>query len=82
MIPYPHAANRHQEINARMLVREGGAEILLQEDLSGGGLAKLLMKYMDDEKALAKMGERARKVGRLDAAKVIVDQLEEMMGVG
>jgi UDP-N-acetylglucosamine--N-acetylmuramyl-(pentapeptide) pyrophosphoryl-undecaprenol N-acetylglucosamine transferase len=82
LIPYPHAANRHQEINARMLVREGGAEILLEKDLSGGGLANLLMKYMDDGKALAKMGEHARKVGRLDAAKIIVDQLEEMMGVG
>ena len=79
LIPYPFAANRHQEINARMLVQAGGAEMIIQKDLRGDGLAGLLIKYMDDNKVLEKMGRRALKAGRRDAARVIVDQLAGMM---
>lgn len=79
LIPYPFAANNHQEINARVLVQVGGAEMILQNDLNGERLAELLMKYMDDRKALVKMVEQVKKKGRPDAAKVIVDQLEEII---
>jgi len=79
LIPYPYAANMHQEANARVLVRAGGAEMLLQDDLSPMGLADLLMRYMEDRAALQKMGERARVVAKPDAAKAIVDHLEKMM---
>jgi UDP-N-acetylglucosamine--N-acetylmuramyl-(pentapeptide) pyrophosphoryl-undecaprenol N-acetylglucosamine transferase len=78
LIPYPFAANRHQETNALMLVRVGGAEMLLEQKLSGESLAALLMKYMDEQGVLEEMGKRAAKVGRRDAAKVIVDHLEAM----
>jgi len=79
LIPYPYAANRHQETNARILADIGGTEILLQEELSGEGLANLLIKYMDDRTALEEMGKQAGKIGRRDATKVIVDQLAVMM---
>jgi UDP-N-acetylglucosamine--N-acetylmuramyl-(pentapeptide) pyrophosphoryl-undecaprenol N-acetylglucosamine transferase len=78
LIPYPHAANRHQEANARSLVQVGGAVMILQEDMSGEGLAQVITRYMDDRSSLHEMGERARSVGRLDAAKTIVDQLVEI----
>ncbi|UCF56594.1 MAG: undecaprenyldiphospho-muramoylpentapeptide beta-N-acetylglucosaminyltransferase [Deltaproteobacteria bacterium] len=78
LVPYPYAANRHQETNALMLVQVEGAEMILEKDLSGESLAELLMKYMDDRKALEKMGMQAAKMGRRDAAKVIVDHLEAM----
>ena len=78
LVPYPFAANRHQEVNAHMLAQGGGAEVILENDLSGETLSELLMKYMDDKKALEEMGKRAAKAGRHDAAKVIVDQLEAM----
>lgn len=78
LVPYPFAANRHQEINAKMLVQEGGARMILEEDLSGEVLSGLIMKYMDDERALEKMGKCAARIGRRDCAKVIVDHLEEM----
>jgi UDP-N-acetylglucosamine--N-acetylmuramyl-(pentapeptide) pyrophosphoryl-undecaprenol N-acetylglucosamine transferase len=80
LIPYPHAANRHQEANARVLVNAGGAEMLLEDNLSGKSLADLLLKYLEDRDALKKMGEMALKVAQPNAAKSIVDHLEEMMG--
>lgn len=78
LIPYPYAANRHQETNALALVRVGGAEMILEHDLSGERLAGLLTTYMEDRNALEEMGKRAAKMGRSDAAKLIVDKLEEM----
>jgi UDP-N-acetylglucosamine--N-acetylmuramyl-(pentapeptide) pyrophosphoryl-undecaprenol N-acetylglucosamine transferase len=79
LIPYPHAANRHQETNAQILVEAGGAEMILQETLNPERLTESLMRYMDDRSILNEMGINARKIGRGDAAKVIVDQLMEMI---
>lgn len=76
LIPYPYAANQHQKINADSLVRAGAAEMILQTDLTGKGLAKVLIKYMDNRSALNKMGQQALKLGRPDAAGLIADQLE------
>lgn len=80
LIPYPHAANQHQEVNARSLVHAGGAVMILQSEMTGEGLAQALTRYMDDRLALDEMGENARKMGRRDAAKIIVDQLLETSG--
>ena len=78
LIPYPHAANRHQETNALLLVRAGGADMILQEDLTGRKLADLLEGYMNNQKILEEMGRKAEKVGRRDAAEIIVDHLEAL----
>jgi UDP-N-acetylglucosamine--N-acetylmuramyl-(pentapeptide) pyrophosphoryl-undecaprenol N-acetylglucosamine transferase len=79
LVPYPYAANRHQETNAGILVRAGGAEMVLQKDLTGSQLAGLLAAYMDDAAALEMMGASARKVGRPEAARVITDLLLDMI---
>ena len=81
LIPYPHAANNHQETNARCLARHGGAEMVLQKDLTGEGLANTLSTYMDHQQRLAKMGEAARTFSRPDAAQVIVDQLFKLLAI-
>ena len=78
LIPYPHATNNHQEINAGALVRSGGAEMILEKDLNGGGLARALIKYMDNRPELIKMGEQARIISTTDAAEIIVGQIVEM----
>ncbi len=79
LIPYPYAANRHQETNARALCDIGGAVMIRQDELTGEGLADMLIRFMEDREALKNMGEKARKAGKPDAAKVIVDRLEEMI---
>jgi len=79
LIPYPYSTNQHQEFNAHSLVRAGGAQMIRQSDLTGEGMAHVLMKYMDDRSALEAMGKQARKIGRRDAAKVIADQLVKMV---
>ena len=79
LIPYPYAANQHQGINAKTLVKAGAAEMLHQSDLTGEGLSRLLMKYMDNRSILKEMGRRASKMGKPDAARIIVDRLLEII---
>jgi UDP-N-acetylglucosamine--N-acetylmuramyl-(pentapeptide) pyrophosphoryl-undecaprenol N-acetylglucosamine transferase len=78
LIPYPYAANGHQEINARILASAGGAEILLQNELTGERLFELLNKYMEDKLALKEMGDKAKKMAITDATAVIADEIEKM----
>jgi UDP-N-acetylglucosamine--N-acetylmuramyl-(pentapeptide) pyrophosphoryl-undecaprenol N-acetylglucosamine transferase len=79
LIPYPHAANNHQETNARILADKGGAEMILQKDLTGKGLADLLEKYMEGRASLKNMGEAAKGAGKPDADRIIVDHLLDML---
>ncbi len=79
LIPYPFAANRHQETNGQFLVEAGAAEMILQENLTGEVLAERLAKLMEDRAALEKMGQAARSVSKHDAAQRIADLLLEMI---
>ncbi len=79
LIPYPYAANQHQDTNARVLERAGGAIVKSQEGLTGEGLAEELARLMKHPERLLAMGGAARSMGRPDAARRIADQLQEMM---
>lgn len=75
LVPYPHAANRHQEKNAGVLAAAGGAEILLQGNLSGEALAERICAFRKDPVRRRAMGSRAKAWARPDAARHIVDCL-------
>ncbi|MBW1922293.1 MAG: undecaprenyldiphospho-muramoylpentapeptide beta-N-acetylglucosaminyltransferase [Deltaproteobacteria bacterium] len=79
LVPYPYAANRHQDTNARALADVGGAEVIPQEELDGPRLARCITRYMKDPEALRAMGACARAKGKPEAARLIVDRLLEMI---
>lgn len=79
LIPYPHAANQHQEMNARSLVEAGAAEMILEKDLNGEKLARLIDKYRQDRTALAEMQARARQFAKPDAARRVAAELVSML---
>jgi UDP-N-acetylglucosamine--N-acetylmuramyl-(pentapeptide) pyrophosphoryl-undecaprenol N-acetylglucosamine transferase len=81
LIPYPFAADDHQTANARMLGDCGGAKVIAQSDLNSDQLAEILEGFMNDRASLDEMGRKAKRVAMPDAAKVIVDQIEEMAGM-
>jgi len=72
-IPFPFAADNHQELNARALSDRGAAETILQKDLNAEGLAQRIAYYAARPEALARMASRARNLGRPEAARKIVD---------
>lgn len=78
-IPFPYAADNHQELNARALSETGAAEIMLEKDLDGRRLARRIEHYTAHPEALKRMSQRAGALGRPDAARVIVDECYRMV---
>ncbi len=81
LIPFPQAADNHQQRNAEALRDAGAAEMILQAELTGEKLAERLLFYRDHREALAAMEERSRRMGRPDAARRIANLIEEMAHV-
>ena len=71
-VPFPHAADDHQTLNARSLVRAGAAEMIPERDLTGNMLAERMRYYYENPEILAEMAAKAGQFGKPDAAAVIV----------
>jgi UDP-N-acetylglucosamine--N-acetylmuramyl-(pentapeptide) pyrophosphoryl-undecaprenol N-acetylglucosamine transferase len=73
LIPYPHAADQHQLLNAKLLADEGAAELIPEPTLNGRMLADRILFYAEHPGALKQMATRSRALGRPQAAADIVD---------
>ena len=73
IIPYPFATDNHQEMNARILEKNGAAMVILEKELSGATLSRLLSLLLDDQGRLKAMAQKSKELGRIDAAKKIID---------
>jgi len=78
LIPYPRATRRHQEHNARFLVKEGAAMVILEKDLSPERLAEEILRLMGDRERLKKMGEKSRGLGRPWATDRIMESIQRL----
>ncbi len=76
LIPYPHAAHNHQEVNATNLVERGAAALILDRELNGERMAKEVAHLLADRQTLRRMSAHARTFARPDAAERIVRSLE------
>ncbi len=74
LVPYPFAANNHQELNAEEMVERGAAFMLKQEGPDDGNrLATLVGSLARDAHKRRDMAAAMRALGRPDAARRIVD---------
>lgn len=76
-IPFPHAVDDHQRCNAEALLKKGAGFMLLEYELSGETLAGMVSELMNDPETLQRAGRLASGLARLDAAKIIVDEMEK-----
>ncbi len=74
-IPYPHAVDDHQRRNAEALLKCDAGLMLLERELTGERLAAEVRALFADRERLAAVGRAARGLARLDAAKIIVDEM-------
>lgn len=74
-IPYPHAVDDHQRRNAEALLKQGAGFMLLERELSGESLARLIAELVGNPERIAVAGRNAQGLARLDAARVIVDEM-------
>lgn len=82
LVPYPHAADRHQERNAEELARTGGASWLPEGTASPEALLRFLAEAAADGAAREEAGRRLRAFGRPGAAERIVSDAMVSAGVG
>lgn len=80
LVPYPHAANDHQRLNAEAMVNLGAAWTLPDQYCDGQRIAATVQSALAKPELLTRMGEQARALARPDAADRIVDLLEEVAG--
>ncbi|MGH7888380.1 MAG: undecaprenyldiphospho-muramoylpentapeptide beta-N-acetylglucosaminyltransferase [Candidatus Binatia bacterium] len=74
LVPFPYAIYDHQRANAQALQERGAAEMILDQELTGAGLAERIQVYFSDRARLERMAAAARALGRPDAAARIVDE--------
>ena len=75
LVPYPYAAENHQEKNARALVEKGTAEMVIDEFLDGDSLYKLIENLRNDRSKLHEMGKNMLREARPNALSDIVDEI-------
>jgi UDP-N-acetylglucosamine--N-acetylmuramyl-(pentapeptide) pyrophosphoryl-undecaprenol N-acetylglucosamine transferase len=72
-IPYPFAADNHQEVNAREMADAGAALMFKQSELTATGLAEALQPLIADAARRAEMGARMKALARPRAAATVID---------
>ena len=78
LIPYPYAAENHQEHNARAVTAAGAARMILNSDLDGEILGKTLRELLEDPGKLEQMAAASRSLGKPEAAEEIADMVLEI----
>ena len=73
LIPYPFAADNHQERNGREMADRGAALMLRQADTTAATLADALRPLLADPAKRAAMGDAMRALGKPGAAAAVVD---------
>jgi UDP-N-acetylglucosamine--N-acetylmuramyl-(pentapeptide) pyrophosphoryl-undecaprenol N-acetylglucosamine transferase len=77
LVPYPYAADNHQEKNARLIERIGGAYVILDKDVEDN-LGKAVIKIALDKDWRDSLANKSKSLGKPDALKVIVDEIENL----
>jgi UDP-N-acetylglucosamine--N-acetylmuramyl-(pentapeptide) pyrophosphoryl-undecaprenol N-acetylglucosamine transferase len=72
LIPYPYAAENHQEYNAKVFEDRGAAKVILDEELEGPVLWAAIRSIITDQNALDKMSARAKEIFDPQALEKIV----------
>ena len=79
-VPFPAAADNHQEKNAIAMVQRGAGIIMTDDELASTPPIEAFVKLVTDPKELKKMGQAAKGAARPKAAAHIAREILEMVG--
>jgi len=77
MVPYPHAKDNHQMVNANALEDSGGGWVMPEESFTPEALATRLESFLNLPSSLTEAAESAKKAGQPDADKNLADIVEK-----
>jgi UDP-N-acetylglucosamine--N-acetylmuramyl-(pentapeptide) pyrophosphoryl-undecaprenol N-acetylglucosamine transferase len=73
LVPYPFAADNHQEVNAREMAEAGAALMFRQAELTADKLADAMAELAARPETLARMSVAMKALGKPNAAAAILD---------
>ena len=79
LIPYPYAAENHQEFNARALEKEEAAKVILDKDLNFKTLNDTINSLISDNKILKKMGKKSNSLSIKDVEDKIYVEIKSSL---
>lgn len=68
LVPYPYAADRHQDDNAAFLASEGGAEVLYDGDCTVDNVSKIISSWTAEPDKYREAGLKNKLLAKPDAA--------------
>ncbi len=79
MVPSPYVTNNHQEKNARILERHGGAVVVLEPETNGAALYDTASAILSDAAKRAEMSRGMAQLGIRDATKRLYDTVMALL---
>ena len=77
LIPFPYAAEHHQDDNARYLASGGGAEILFDADCSIDKMQDFVRRFLADPEKFRTLGANSGKLAFPDAAGAVIRMIQK-----
>ena len=79
LIPFPHAALNHQELNARAFINSGAAEMIKENELTIESLYEKIEDLMYNDEKLDMISRKLEKFANKDATLIIIKTMEEYL---
>ncbi|MEG6616429.1 undecaprenyldiphospho-muramoylpentapeptide beta-N-acetylglucosaminyltransferase [Peptococcaceae bacterium 1198_IL3148] len=81
LIPYPYAAENHQQYNAQALVERGAARMILDKELTGELLLAQINELLATPNKLSTMAENSLQMGRPGALDDILSLIDKSCNI-
>ncbi len=78
LVPYPFAAEGHQQLNARVVQEAGAAVVVPDSRLTAATLLEVVRSLAGDRERLRAMAQASRRLGRPDAARQVAQVVLEV----
>lgn len=78
LVPYPFAAEGHQQLNAQVVQEAGAAVVVPDSRLTAATLLEVLRSLAADRERLRAMAQASRRLGRPDAARQVAQVVLEI----
>jgi UDP-N-acetylglucosamine--N-acetylmuramyl-(pentapeptide) pyrophosphoryl-undecaprenol N-acetylglucosamine transferase len=79
LVPYPYAAHNHQEHNARVLVEADAATMILDREINGEAVARIIREMMAQPEKLLRQSKNSYRLGQRDATHRVRNLCLELM---
>lgn len=76
LIPKSYTAENHQEYNAKTFESNGASKVILEKELTNELFNNTINELLNNEEKLKEMGKCSKKLGKIDAAKRIINIID------